>query len=106
MPHLSDSRAIGAGILFVRREELSLLRLVPSTLLAFLAWTLASAIWSTDKAQTLRGWAAILGFALLAVTIGHVRDTLQTVRALINGATKRVRVCTRCLRSNKVTKAA
>ena len=31
---------------------------------------------------------------------------LQTVRALINGATKRMRVCTRCLRSGKVTKAA
>jgi ribosomal protein L28 len=28
------------------------------------------------------------------------------VRALINGATKRIRVCTRCLRSGKVTKAA
>ena len=31
---------------------------------------------------------------------------LQTVRALISGATKRIRVCTRCLRSGKVTKAA
>ena len=31
---------------------------------------------------------------------------LQTVRALINGGVKRVRVCTRCLRSGKVTKAA
>lgn len=31
---------------------------------------------------------------------------LQTVRALINGATKRIRVCTRCLRGGKVTKAA
>jgi large subunit ribosomal protein L28 len=31
---------------------------------------------------------------------------LQTVRALVNGATKRIRVCTRCLRSGKVTKAA
>jgi large subunit ribosomal protein L28 len=31
---------------------------------------------------------------------------LQTVRALINGATRRVRVCTRCLRSQKVVKAA
>jgi len=28
------------------------------------------------------------------------------VKALINGATKRIRVCTRCLRSGKVTKAA
>ena len=31
---------------------------------------------------------------------------LQAVRALIHGATKRIRVCTRCLRSGKVTKAA
>jgi large subunit ribosomal protein L28 len=31
---------------------------------------------------------------------------LQSVKALINGATKRIRVCTRCLRSGKVTKAA
>ncbi|MSO56710.1 MAG: 50S ribosomal protein L28 [Acidobacteria bacterium] len=31
---------------------------------------------------------------------------LQTVRALINGGVRRIRVCTRCLRSNKVTKAA
>jgi large subunit ribosomal protein L28 len=31
---------------------------------------------------------------------------LQPVRAVVNGATKRMRVCTRCLRSGKVTKAA
>ena len=31
---------------------------------------------------------------------------LQTVRALINGAARRIRVCTRCLRGGKVTKAA
>jgi large subunit ribosomal protein L28 len=31
---------------------------------------------------------------------------LQSVRAVVNGATKRMRVCTRCLRSGKVTKAA
>ena len=31
---------------------------------------------------------------------------LQMVRALVNGATKRLRVCTRCLRSGKVVKAA
>ncbi len=30
---------------------------------------------------------------------------LQTVRALINGATKRIRVCTRCLRTGLVKKA-
>jgi large subunit ribosomal protein L28 len=31
---------------------------------------------------------------------------LQTVRAIINGGVKRVRVCTRCLRSQKIVKAA
>jgi large subunit ribosomal protein L28 len=31
---------------------------------------------------------------------------LQTVRALVNGAARRLRVCTRCLRSGKVVKAA
>ena len=31
---------------------------------------------------------------------------LQTVRALIGGGVKRIRVCTSCLRSGKVTKAA
>jgi large subunit ribosomal protein L28 len=31
---------------------------------------------------------------------------LQTVRAVVDGASKRIRVCTRCLRSRKVVKAA
>ena len=31
---------------------------------------------------------------------------LQPVRAMINGAAKRIRVCTSCLRSGKVQKAA
>ena len=31
---------------------------------------------------------------------------LQTVRTLVDGAPRRVRVCTRCIRSNKVTKVA
>jgi len=31
---------------------------------------------------------------------------LQTVRAVVNGATKRIRVCTSCIRSGKVQKAA
>lgn len=33
-----------------------------------------------------------------------VLPNLQVVRARVNGATKRVRVCTRCLRSNRVEK--
>jgi len=31
---------------------------------------------------------------------------LQTVKAMVNGASKRVKVCTRCLRSGKIVKAA
>lgn len=31
---------------------------------------------------------------------------LQRVRALVDGATRRIRVCTRCIRSGKVTKVA
>jgi large subunit ribosomal protein L28 len=31
---------------------------------------------------------------------------LQKVRAVISGATKRLRVCTSCIRNNKVQKAA
>jgi large subunit ribosomal protein L28 len=31
---------------------------------------------------------------------------LQVVRAMIHGGIRRMRVCTRCLRSNKITKAA
>lgn len=47
-------------------------------------------------------------------TISHAHNVgprrfepnLQTVRAMVNGAARRIRVCTRCLRSGKVTKAA
>jgi large subunit ribosomal protein L28 len=31
---------------------------------------------------------------------------LQRVRAVVNGTTRRLRVCTQCLKSNRVTKAA
>ena len=31
---------------------------------------------------------------------------LQTVRAIVDGASRRIRVCTRCLRSRKIVKAA
>lgn len=73
---------LGVAILFVRREELSLLRLAPSSLLAFLALALASVIWTTDRSDSLVGWIWTFGFAVLAITIGHIRDTLQTVRAI------------------------
>lgn len=72
----------GAAILWVRRDELSLLRIAPSSLLAFLAWAAVSIVWTTDKSDSLFAWMALFGFAFLAITVGHIRDTLQTVRAL------------------------
>ena len=47
-------------------------------------------------------------------TISHAHNVssrrfepnLQRVRAMVNGGVRRLRVCTRCLRSGKVTKAA
>jgi large subunit ribosomal protein L28 len=47
-------------------------------------------------------------------TISHAHNVsprrfepnLQRVRAMVNGGVRRLRVCTRCLRSNKVVKAA
>jgi large subunit ribosomal protein L28 len=40
------------------------------------------------------------------VSARRFEPNLQTVRAIINGGIRRIRVCTRCLRSNKVVKAA
>jgi large subunit ribosomal protein L28 len=40
------------------------------------------------------------------VTPRRFNPNLQTVRAVMGGGNKRVRVCTRCLRSGKVVKAA
>ena len=73
---------IGIGMLVARRKEISLVRLVPTTLVVFVAWALISVFWSRDPSGSL--WSAIstAALALLAVTIGHVRDTLQTARAL------------------------
>jgi large subunit ribosomal protein L28 len=34
------------------------------------------------------------------------RPNLQTVRAVVDGVTRRIRACTRCLRSGRVVKAA
>lgn len=73
---------LGAAILVARRREISLLRLVPTTVVLFLGWALASVFWSRDPGTSLASWVTTLAVAFLAVVIGHVRDTLQTVRAL------------------------
>ena len=73
---------LGLGMLLARRREISLLRLVPVSVVLFVAWALASAFWSSDSSETWWNWVALAGIAFLAIVIGHVRDTLQTVRAL------------------------
>lgn len=40
------------------------------------------------------------------VTRRRFQANVQTVRAVVDGRIKRLRVCTRCIRSNRVTKAA
>lgn len=73
---------LGAAVLLVRRRELSVLRIAPTTLVIFLGWALSSVSWTVDVSGTLSGWISIAAIAFLAVVIGNTRDTLQTVRAL------------------------
>jgi large subunit ribosomal protein L28 len=40
------------------------------------------------------------------VSARRFEPNLQRVRAIVNGGIKRIRVCSRCLRSGRVTKAA
>ena len=40
------------------------------------------------------------------VSARRFEPNLQLVRAMVNGGIKRLKVCTRCLRSKKVVKAA
>ena len=40
------------------------------------------------------------------VSARRFEPNLQLVRAVVNGGVKRLKVCTRCLRSKKVVKAA
>ena len=40
------------------------------------------------------------------VTPRRFEANIQTVRALVNGSAKRIKVCTRCIRSNRIVKAA
>lgn len=73
---------LGAGVLVARRRELSFVRLVPTTLVLLLAWMLASVFWSQDRAASFWSGVSTVALAFLAITIGHIRDTLQTARAV------------------------
>ncbi|NQU12462.1 50S ribosomal protein L28 [bacterium] len=47
-----------------------------------------------------------IGQHITAVTPRVFRPNLQQLRAVVNGHPTRVKVCTSCLRSGKITKAA
>lgn len=73
---------LGVAMLVARRDEIDPVRLAPTTLVLLLGWAGASVFWSAAPLVALGGWAQLAGLAVLAVVIGHVRDALQTVRAL------------------------
>jgi large subunit ribosomal protein L28 len=57
---------------------------------------------------TRRGMAKAKGGAgrkITGISLRRFLPNLQTVRMIVNGRTKRVRVCTRCIKSGKVRKA-
>jgi len=47
-----------------------------------------------------------IGQHVTAVTPRLFKPNLQVVRALVNGATRRVKVCANCIKSGRVLKAA
>lgn len=73
--------AIGAAMLVVRRVEVPLIRLLPTTLIMLMLWLLLTTAWSTAPGSTVAGWLALAGSAVPAIVVAHTRDTLQTVRA-------------------------
>ena len=46
-----------------------------------------------------------VGQKITGITARRFLPNLKTVRALIHGAPKRIRVCVKCLKAGKVTKA-
>nr|WP_165137771.1 O-antigen ligase family protein [Microbacterium amylolyticum] len=76
--------AIGIAILVLRRDELSVIGFAPTSLVLYASWALASVAWALDgaKGRTLTAWIALAGWAVIAITIAHVRDTLQIVRGV------------------------
>lgn len=46
-----------------------------------------------------------VGIKTTGVSTRVFRANLQRVRALVNGAPKRMRVCAKCIRDGKITKA-
>lgn len=64
---------------------------------------------TTGKQYTRRGRAKHLGgvgIKTTGVSNRTFRPNLQRIRVLVRGAAKRMRVCTKCIKNGKITKAA
>ncbi|WP_105566908.1 O-antigen ligase family protein [Microbacterium halophytorum] len=73
---------IGAGMLWVRRRELTLIGFAPTMLLGFVVWALVSIAWAFDHWESFASWVELSAYTFIAVAIAQVRDTAQIVRAL------------------------
>lgn len=76
--------ALAVSVLVLRRDELSVIGFAPTSLVAFVVWTLISFAWALDGAQgrALTSWLALASWTIIAITVAHIRDTLQIVRAV------------------------
>jgi hypothetical protein len=72
---------LAALSLIARREELEWRGLLPVSLLVFLGWSAISLFWSSYQWATLGSLANQFAFAILAVYVALVRDTIQIIRA-------------------------
>jgi large subunit ribosomal protein L28 len=82
-----------------------------ATKAACYTWWLQNALKETAMAKhcEICGKTPVVGRTLSHahnVRARRFEPNLQRLRALVNGGVRRIRVCTRCIRSGKVTKAA
>lgn len=68
-------------ILTVKRGEIEWNGLLPISLMAFIAWTVASLFWSNYQWASLGSLAYLITFTVLGVSVALLRDTIQIVRA-------------------------
>lgn len=73
---------LAASSLIARRAGIEWHGLLPISIIAFVAWSALSTIWSAYPMWSLGGVAYQASFAFLALYIGLVRDTIQIVRAV------------------------
>jgi exopolysaccharide production protein ExoQ len=78
---LATLTLLAASSLVVRRASIEWHGILPISILVFVAWCALSSVWSAYPLRTLAGVGYQLAFAVLAMYIALVRDTIQVVRA-------------------------